>query len=555
MRTAALILLLAAPLAAQQGSIEGVVLNQASGQPLPGVHVRLFAGLVIETAAQAYGANTDANGQFSVAAMPPGVYTVELERSGFLQVPGNGFMHHTEMELRPGEHLAGRQLAMSPLILIAGRIVNQYGDPVPGVQVQVSAEAVRPNVVDGGLIGPYGIRTTDERGRFRLFAAPGKYYIVARAPLSLNSMGPAETRTDGTSDLVYAITYYPDSLDAGSATMVEVKPGSELSGLEIHLRSGAARRNLTVSGVVTGIPAGCQATVAYEYGESPGHFSSGNTGGRAGAGGSFSFDNLAPGYMRLLARCSSGDTELQSDVVDIHLEPPGATGVQLALTPGGVVTGALEIVGDGPSTGPAGKLAVRLSPMGIGFSTPGPARQLSGPVDQDGAFRIVGVTPDRFSLSVDAMPENAYVKAILLDNASVTDRTLDFSRGVRGPRLKVTVSRHGAQISGDVRAADGGPLLNPRVMVCLVSEPNQTGPNRLGVPVIEGHYTLKSVPPGKYKICAVDPFRTPLAGGSIGEPCNGLLAAAETLEVSEGARVTKDLKALAQEAPNAQPKK
>src|ERR1035441_400395 len=81
MRTAALILLLAAPLAAQQGSIEGVVLNQASGQPLPGVHVRLFAGLVIETAAQAYGANTDANGQFSVAAMPPGVYTVELERS------------------------------------------------------------------------------------------------------------------------------------------------------------------------------------------------------------------------------------------------------------------------------------------------------------------------------------------------------------------------------------------------------------------------------------------------------------------------------------------
>lgn len=373
--------------------------------------------------------------------------------------------------------------------------------------------------------------------------------------MSLNSMGPAEIRTDGTSDLLYADTYYPDLPDAGSAATVEVQPGSDLSGLDIHLRSGAARRDLTVSGVVTGIPAGAQATVAYLYGASPGQFFTGNSGGRVGADGRFSFDNLAPGYMRLLARCSAGDTELQSDVVDIHLEPPGATGVQLALTPGGAVTGTLEIVGDAPAPAPAGKLAVRLSPMGLGFATAGPGQQLAGPVDRDGAFRIAGVTPGRFVLSVDAMPENGYIKAILLNDAAVADRTLDLSRGVRGPRVKVTVSRNGARISGDVRAADGGPILNPRTMVSLVPEPNQNGPTRLGAPMVEGHYTFKGVPPGKYKICAFDPFRTPPGGGSAGEPCNGLLAAAETLEVSEGAGVTKDLKVLAQEEPDAQPKK
>jgi 5-hydroxyisourate hydrolase-like protein (transthyretin family) len=552
MRTAALFLLLAGALTAQQGSIEGVVLNQASGQPLPGVHIRLLNQMIVESATQAWGAATDAAGHFSIAAIPPGTYTVELERTGFLQVPGTGFMKNTEIDVRPGEHLAGRQLAMWPLIQIAGRVVNQYGDPAAGAQVQASTEAVRAGAVNARLLGPYGIKTTDERGQFRLFAPPGKYYVVAGPPI-LPSMGPAEIRTDGTSDLAYVSTYYSDASDASTATTVEVKPGGEVTGIEIHLRSGAVRRNLSVSGVVTGISA-CAPLVAYQYGETPDRVSMGNSGGRVDAGGRFSFDNLPPGYLRLLARCSSGDTELQSEVVETHLEPPGVSGVQLALTPGGVVTGTLEIVGGGPAAAPAGKVTVKLVPTsGIGFGMPGPMGQPSGTVDQDGAFRIAGVTPGRFQVSVDPMPENGYVKAVLLDNTAVSGGTLDFSHGVRGPRIKITVSRNGAQISGEVRDADGGPLLNPNVMVSLVPEPNQSALSRRGASVIDGHYTLKSVPPGKYQLCALDIFRT-IPDRPAGSTCSALPAATETLDVSEGARVTKDLKAAAQEATDAQPK-
>jgi protocatechuate 3,4-dioxygenase beta subunit len=557
MRTAALFLLLAGALAAQPGSIEGVVLNQATGQPLGGVHIRLLDAMIVEGATHAWGAATDAAGHFSIAAIPPGTYTAELERTGFLQVAGSGFMQHIEIDVRPGEHLTGRQLAMWPLIAIAGRVVNQNGDPVPGARVQAATEAVRAGAANSAAmmrIGPYGERETDERGQFRLFAPPGKYYLVAGAPLLPGAMGPAEIRTDGTTDLAYASTYYPDALDAGAATMVEAKPGGEVTGVEIHLKSGAVRRNLSVSGVVTGISA-CSPLVAYQYGETPDRVSMGNSRVRVDPGGRFSFDNLSPGYLRLLARCTSGDSELQSEVMEVHLEPPGASGIQLALTPGGVVAGTLEIVGDGPAA-PAGKVTVKLTPAsGMGFGTPGPMGQASGTVDQEGAFRIVGVTPGRFQVTIDPMPENAYIQAVLLDNAAVPDRTLDLSHGVRGPHVKVTVSRNGAQISGEVRDADGGPLLNPNVMVTLVPEPNQAAASRRGASIVNGHYTLKGVPPGKYQLCARDIFRTTADGRSVaGSACSAFPAAAETLEVSEGARVTKDLRAAAQEATDAQPK-
>jgi hypothetical protein len=181
-----------------------------------------------------------------------------------------------------------------------------------------------------------------------------------------------------------------------------------------------------------------------------------------------------------------------------------------------------------------------LSPAEVGFSL----QPLSGTVGQDGAFRIVGVPPGRFALSVDAMPENAYIKAIVLDNAA-NYGTLDFSRGVRGPRLKATISLNGAQVSGEVRPSDGGVLPSVGTMVFLASEPNLMAPARSAAPVVKGQYTLKGVPPGKYKIYAADMNHITVANRP------AYLAAAETLEVVEGGRVTKNLKVVAPEETNA----
>jgi hypothetical protein len=87
-----------------------------------------------------------------------------------------------------------------------------------------------------------------------------------------------------------------------------------------------------------------------------------------------------------------------------------------------------------------------------------------------------------------------------------------------------------------------------------VPEPNQAAATRKGASIIDGHYTLKGVPPGKYQLCARDIFRTTADGRSVAGSACSAFPAAETLEVSEGARIAKDLKAAVQEATDAQPK-
>jgi len=548
-RTAALVLLLAAPVAAQQSSVEGIVLNRTSGQPIAGVHVRLFLGIDIQNATQAYGAITDAAGRFSIATMQPGYYNVDLERTGFLQGLGKNLMRGTEIEIRPGEHLTGWKLEMSPLVMIAGRVVNQYGDPVPNVEIQPSEEAISSSfdIRHGGF---FNIKQTDERGQFRLFTPPGKYYLVAIPSRDISGRS-VEIRTDGTSALVYDRTYYPDSPAASSAIMVEAKPGNDISGLEIHIRSNSPRNDLTVSGVITGIPAGAQATIAHQFGVSPGQFSFGGSSG-VGADGKFSIGNLHPGYVQLMAQCLSGDAVLQSEMMEIHLEPPGVMDVQLTLThkTNGAIAGTLEFIGDGPATRPGGKLIINLSPVDhlMSFTVS------NTEVGPGGAFRIAGIPPARYRLSVYDLPDNSYIQAILLDNVAVNNDTLDFSRGVPNQQIKITISRNGAQISGEVRDVNDGPVFSPNIMVFLTAESDQVVPFR-ATGVNDGKYVFKGVPPGKYKIYAADVKKRSASARATWPGGDPDLAAAETLEVPEGGHVTKNLRVVGQEEPSAHPKR
>jgi hypothetical protein len=94
-RTKALILWLAASAAfAQQqteekpASIEGIVTHALTGAPILRAHVRcdgFAAGKPLQ-----FGAMTDAEGKFSITGMPAAMYTVTVERVGFVMPRENG---------------------------------------------------------------------------------------------------------------------------------------------------------------------------------------------------------------------------------------------------------------------------------------------------------------------------------------------------------------------------------------------------------------------------------------------------------------------------------
>jgi 5-hydroxyisourate hydrolase-like protein (transthyretin family) len=547
MKPALLGFLFCATLAAQPASLEGAVVNQATGQPLAGVHVHLVTGDFSDSGADqiVYGAISDRAGHFSVTNMKPGIYVVIPERAGFVHVPSAKPV--TFVPLKPGQQLAGCKLEMTPRATISGRVVDEYGDPVQHVAVQLAP------VAGGAQIDPFiepQSGSTNDRGEFHLVAAPGRYYLKASDFFSHHEAAP-EIRTDGTSAAPYVATYYPSAATTSAASVVQTAPGQDIAGLEIRLSrqpAAGAESALTIGGIVTGAPDNAMVSVFLQHGESPGQMFD-SQGANARPDGKFVFRGLQPGPYRLSAHYSSGKTYLVSQPVDLTLGSSDQTNLQLVLAPAEEIAGTLEITGDAPPAAPAEKRTVRLDPA-YPFDNSGNPETTPGDVDPKGAFRIGNVAPGRFVPVVDPLPENAYIQSVTLDNTPAPDNILDLSRGLKGSRIKITVSRNGAQVSGTVLDKDGQPLVSPLVMIFLVTDPKQLQEMQPDNQhrVTEGKYTIKAIRPGKYRLFALDILTlatdSPDANSDDDELMKMLFNSAEEIQIKPGDRIVKDLKAI-----------
>ena len=245
---------------------------------------------------------------------------------------------------------------------------------------------------------------------------------------------------------------------------------------------------------------------------------------------------------------SPSDLFLVSRAVEVQFESGDMPPVDLVLAPGTELAGSLGFEGDPPGK-PVEKYPVRLEPVGQGG---GFGRGSSGETDRGGAFHLDRIWPEKYRVRVDSLPENAYVKSLEVDRTILKDDVIDFSAS-RPSSLKVTVSRNGAQVSGKVSDEDGQPLLTSGlIMVLLAENPNdlqnlgqettkQVGP--------DGKYTFKGVRPGKYRLLAVNMLRA-VGNDTIGT-LRKMLERGEEIEIKEGDRLTKDLRVLAREDPNA----
>jgi hypothetical protein len=544
MRPALLVLFwLAASLHAQQASVEGVVTDHSTGQRLPGVHVRMIGADISNNSGgiqAVYGATSDEAGHFSVENLTPALYLVIAERAGFVQIGASPAVPLAigMLPVKTGQHVTDYKLEMTPRALIAGRVVDEYGDPVE--HISVGLEPVPPDRLQQTLFGRSN-GATDDRGEFFLLTAPGKYYVKASPPNRVG--GPPEIRSDGTSAAPFADTYYPRAANAGAASPVQVAAGQDLTGIEIRLTrsaAGASGRGFTISGIVTGAPENARISVVLRYGESEGQLYSSRF-ATTGPDVKFSFSGLQPGHYSVTALYSSGKTSLQSRPVALHLAADETT-LQLALAPGEDLTGALELVGDAPA-GESAKHTVRLESV----DNSNPLGQTEPPaveVGKDGAFRIGNVPPGKFKPVVEPMPENGYVKAVTLDGKPADNSVLDLSQGAGGSRVRITVSRAGAEVSGRILGKDGEPTAG-LVEVFLLTDPKQVDENdtnRSG----DGKYSFKAVRPGKYRLFALDILE--LMQGFTGTDEDGMMKsffdAAEEIEVKEGDRIAKDITAI-----------
>jgi hypothetical protein len=536
MRPIAILFLLAASLAAQTASVEGTVVDQANGKPLSGVHVRVLTGDVASlTVERVYGAMTDRDGHFSISAMKPGLYLIVPERTGYVFVRPPGPIPATVLALKPGQHITNQKVEMTACGFVSGRVADEAGDPVPGASLQLRAAPP-----DTDFVNPFAVplpNYTDDHGEFRIVVSPGKYYLQATPRMS-GLMVP------------YVATYYPSADTMGEASAIQVKPGQDLTSLEIRLTHAkpslpGAVQTLSLGGLVTGIPNGVRASITVRGIQ-------GIRGVMADPEGKFMLRGLTPGSYKVFAQTQAGTSRLQSQAVDVQLTTADAGNVQLHLAPAEDLGGALAVEGEAAGAAPARRIAVKLESTEAG----GPGTPDSNPaeVGEDGSFRVRGLFPGSYRVRIEPLPLGTFIRSVTLDGVAVKDAGFELSRGGPGARLKITLSRSAGQLSGKVLDHDGAPLTSPLGEVLVWKDPAQVLPDHN--PVADSRYLLPNLRPGKYRVLAVDAFDfTNLAGAkNPDEFAAALRAASEEIDVAEGVRMVKDLKVVANEDIHVQPK-
>ena len=425
-----------------------------------------------------------------------GAYYVIADRAGYLQdqIPGmRAFV------LKAGQHLTDYKVPMVARARIMGRVVDEFGDPVMAASV-----AAERGTADENRLGQVSAQT-DDRGEFRIVTLPGKYLLKAQL---VTFQEREEVRTDGTSDSAFATTYYPSAHDAAAATVVEIAAGQDLAGVEIRmLREAptAAKHYFTLAGTVMGAPDSGFANVTLRHTENGGYSSFGT---QAGADGKFVFPHVEPGAYTLSASYRDSKKRLESRQLPIEVNDD-RTGTVLTLQAGEELAGTLEVTGDGPTE----KRVVRLELVARAFPEADPP---AAEVGKDGRFHLADVLPAKYRLVVDPIPENGFVKEVTLDGQPIADATLDFSQGVTGSRLKITVSRAGGEISGRILDKAGDPAVGA-AMVCFSADV-QRALEQDAHRVSDGKYLFQGIKPGNIAclrwISPRSPKCLPLAPGT-----------------------------------------
>src|SRR6266849_6318615 len=116
--------------------VEGLVVKAATGEPLSKARVVLGKA---EGREQPYVTVTEAGGRFTLKDIEPGRYRLWVERDGYVRQEygqRSSSRPGSILSLERGQQLRDITLRMLPSAVIAGRVSDEDGEPLPHVSVQ-----------------------------------------------------------------------------------------------------------------------------------------------------------------------------------------------------------------------------------------------------------------------------------------------------------------------------------------------------------------------------------------------------------------------------------
>lgn len=515
-------------------SVHGTVVDSMTGKPLDAVHVMLT-----ESEAEppiVYGAMSNAQGRFSIPDIPPGQYTVGSKKRGFILVPDRKkstvtLFGELKLQLKVGERPADLVLPMVMRATIAGRVLDEHGDPL----INANVIAMSVNRETGASV------QTNGRGEFRLSVPPGKYTVEgSKFSMSETTEDPMGFRPDSG----YVHTYYPGAVGIVGATVIEAFAGRVVNGVEIKLVRPAAFR---VSGEITALPNGDRSLSLFwgpadrdkigQEGSESGRLDFSTQQAQAtGTASSLKFASspLGTGTYHFYAVCC-GNEEFKSQIAEVTLTDSDVAGITLALAPGAEITGTVALAA-GLVVPPGQGIWVELSSEELSGS-------LLGQMGKNGSFSISNVFPDRYRLKIRQLPEDAYVRSVELNGVAMQGKLLDLSGGAEDVKLKIVVSANGARITGQVRKAKANAPA-PQAEVLLFPEHEGLSMNKeecqTATATATGTYGFQGLAPGHYRLVVRPSYEREECEQAMAAMRQGLIAA-EKVELKAGERMVKNI--------------
>jgi Carboxypeptidase regulatory-like domain len=410
------------------GVVRGRVFDAVSGAPLARARVSLSASR------QPRSAMTDADGNFALTKLLPGPIYLQVAKSGYemSMVPDRRrTMRASPLTIADGQTIDDVRVAMFKGTAIAGRVVDQYGDPLEGVMIEAIPLPARGRSRATRMIGRGPGNSSNDIGEFRLaHLEPGSYMLAA-----------SSSRMRTMDEFVpYGRTFYPGVPAQDQAQPITIERGQSVLGIELVMQETVL---VTVSGTVVSakgepITSGQISVMQHSAG---GSMSWGDPGTSIKPDGTFEF-KLQPGEYILSAMPNRNmrslvqpwpDKDAERGVLPLTVAGEAMTGLVITTGPGATASG--RVVFDGRTAPPTD-----LSSMTVSFTSQSQSGMPSDRCSSQGPPVRVNLNPDgtflaeglwgTCSVQVGPPPRGGWaLKGVVQGGTDITNRSIAFQPG------------------------------------------------------------------------------------------------------------------------------